>query len=255
MPTSFNPEPSHLHSSYHRWHKLHLRKDIIQRNDAEGLLSGFTSVNKTLDANQHMEKFIEEELSRKRRKLGTQNVSELDSAPIMNSSTNASQSLSLDDELFTVPEHLQISKPEITEGSVTVSASMLTAIPEVNLGPETKLKAIAKTEKFRDKLRALHMSSNSQLRERALAFHNNPYPSMRWRISRKTRESLYDLHVADEILHEHSVPTETHQKNDLLLYTTSSTVLQDPLHITSANASEDSKSEFSNVCSGSIHST
>jgi hypothetical protein len=47
-----------------------------------------------------------------------------------------SKVLSYDDELFSIPDHLRIEKPEITEGNVTASASMLTAIPEVSLGPE-----------------------------------------------------------------------------------------------------------------------
>ncbi|ORZ35855.1 hepatocellular carcinoma-associated antigen 59-domain-containing protein [Catenaria anguillulae PL171] len=155
--------------------------------EKEGYLSSFTGTNKTLDATKHMERYIEEQLA-KRRQLASASTTASSDATTGAGSTTAAP-ISYDDELYTLPEHLRTSKPDVIEGSVTASAAMLTAIPEIDLGPESKSKAIVQTE------RLLARTANAQhdLLEHDLAFHNNPFPSMRWRISRKTRESLYDM--------------------------------------------------------------
>jgi hypothetical protein len=53
-------------------------------------------------------------------------------------------------------------------------------------------------------MEVLYDHSDERSHERNLAFNHNPFPSMRWRISRKTRETLFDLHVADELLQDSS---------------------------------------------------
>jgi len=40
------------------------------------------------------------------------------------------------DELYQIGEKYKVAKQEVEEGNVTLSASMLTAIPEVDLGIE-----------------------------------------------------------------------------------------------------------------------
>ncbi|KAJ3370618.1 hypothetical protein GGF31_003932 [Allomyces arbusculus] len=169
--------------------------------EKDGYLTSFTGTNKTLDATKHMERFIEQEMAKKRGKATDEPQAEKPKA------------VSYEDELFEIPEHLRVAAPEVKEGNVTASAAMLTAIPEVDLGQQARVKALEKAEQFRSTMQQLHQSGGALPADfdegdltpdqaRDLAFSHNPFPSMRWRISRRTRETLFDLHAAQDILHE-----------------------------------------------------
>ncbi|KAI9182890.1 hypothetical protein H9P43_003801 [Blastocladiella emersonii ATCC 22665] len=171
----------------------------------EGYLPAFTGTNKTLDATKHRERFVEMELAKRRGKATEPETSKKPVATVA----------SMEDELFAIPEHLRVARSEVAEGSVTASASMLTAIPEVDLGESSRHAAIVRTEAFRDRRSghapghasddddesAPRLTDDPDL-ERALAFNHNPFPGMRWRISRKTRETLFDLRVAEDLLRD-----------------------------------------------------
>ncbi|KEP54337.1 hepatocellular carcinoma-associated antigen 59 [Rhizoctonia solani 123E] len=104
-------------------------KKIVKSNN-------FTQQTNKLDVDKHMMKYIEEELEKRR---GTPNGSAGDG--------NASSSDPYA-ELFRISEKYKLQKKqELEEGSVTNSSAMLTAIPEVDLGMDTRLKNIEETEK------------------------------------------------------------------------------------------------------------
>ncbi|QRV72998.1 hepatocellular carcinoma-associated antigen 59 [Ceratobasidium sp. AG-Ba] len=105
-----------------------IAKKIIKSNN-------FTQQTNKLDVDKHMMKYIEEEMEKRRGKLGG------------NSSTGNASSDPYD-ELFRISEKYKLEKKkEAEEGSVTNSAAMLAAIPEVDLGMDTRLKNIEETEK------------------------------------------------------------------------------------------------------------
>ncbi|CAG8635325.1 4089_t:CDS:2 [Dentiscutata erythropus] len=130
--------------------------------DAEKLMKGETRAKKKkkdedpwklttggivdLEAVRAAEKmaYIEEEM-RKRR--GQISVSK-------NDVEDAEQTdpLNPQDELFQAPDHLRIESRPISEGNVQLSTTMLTAIPEVDLGIDVRLKNIEETEKAKRKL-------------------------------------------------------------------------------------------------------
>ncbi|KAK4702151.1 hypothetical protein P7C70_g4077, partial [Phenoliferia sp. Uapishka_3] len=56
-------------------------------------------------------------------------------------------SLDPNDALYKVAEKYRVEKKQVEEGNVTLSAAMLTAIPEVDLGIDMRLKNIEETEK------------------------------------------------------------------------------------------------------------
>lgn len=102
-------------------------KKIIKSNN-------FTQQTNKLDVDKHMMSYIEEEMERRRGNSGPSN-------------TAANVSSDPYDELFRISEKYKIEKKELEEGSVTNSSAMLTAIPEVDLGMDTRLKNIEETEK------------------------------------------------------------------------------------------------------------
>ncbi|KAG8721543.1 hypothetical protein FRC08_012208 [Ceratobasidium sp. 394] len=97
--------------------------------------NNFTQQTNKLDVDKHMMKYIEEEMEKRRGKSAT------------GSGTTTSTSSDPYDELFRISEKYKIEKKELEEGSVTNSSAMLTAIPEVDLGMDTRLKNIEDTEK------------------------------------------------------------------------------------------------------------
>ncbi|KAH7343548.1 hepatocellular carcinoma-associated antigen 59-domain-containing protein [Rhizoctonia solani] len=104
-------------------------KKIIKSNN-------FTQQTNKLDVDKHMMKYIEEELEKRRGNP--------------NGSTSAGNGSSSDPyaELYRISEKYKLQKKqELEEGSVTNSSAMLTAIPEVDLGMDTRLKNIEETEK------------------------------------------------------------------------------------------------------------
>ncbi|KAI8389429.1 hepatocellular carcinoma-associated antigen 59-domain-containing protein, partial [Blakeslea trispora] len=56
------------------------------------------------------------------------------------------------EELYQIPDRLKADKKAESEGNVQVSTQMLTAIPEVDLGIDTRLKNIEETERAKRKL-------------------------------------------------------------------------------------------------------
>ncbi|ORX94807.1 hypothetical protein K493DRAFT_261146 [Basidiobolus meristosporus CBS 931.73] len=119
------------------------RQDV--KKDEEGeekrpkVLETFTTQTDALDVDKHMMAYIEEEM---RKRNG--NPSEEDEAAGGQSTSN---------ELFQVPDHLKVEKKPINETNINLSTTMLTAIPEVDLGIDTRLRNIEETEKA--KLRML----------------------------------------------------------------------------------------------------
>ncbi|KAG8742008.1 hypothetical protein FRC12_015473 [Ceratobasidium sp. 428] len=97
--------------------------------------NNFTQQTNKLDVDKHMMKYIEEEMERRRGNPGT------------GSASTAGTSSDPYDELFRISEKYKIEKKELEEGSVTNSSAMLTAIPEVDLGMDSRLKNIEETEK------------------------------------------------------------------------------------------------------------
>ncbi|KAI5475547.1 hypothetical protein MNV49_001180 [Pseudohyphozyma bogoriensis] len=96
--------------------------------------NNFTGQTNAVDVDKHMMAYIEAELQKRK---GT---SDFDT-------TAEIQSLDPRDALYKVAEKYRIQKKEVEEGNVTLSTAMLTAIPEVDLGIDTRLKNIEDTEK------------------------------------------------------------------------------------------------------------
>ncbi|KAI6034903.1 hepatocellular carcinoma-associated antigen 59-domain-containing protein [Pisolithus orientalis] len=94
--------------------------------------NNFTQQTNTVDVDKHMMAYIEENLMIRSRPPDP--------------SESKSKDASAQDE-FTLSERWKIEKKIANEGSVTASMSMLTAIPEVDLGMDTRLKNIEETEK------------------------------------------------------------------------------------------------------------
>ncbi|GAA5873526.1 hypothetical protein JCM3774_000040 [Rhodotorula dairenensis] len=130
------------------------------RDDSEGpeakarkiiKTDNFTGQTNTVDVDKHMLAYIEAELAKKR-------------GPGDEASGDASTSKPFDprDELYKVAEKYKFADIEEAEkgkkerdeeeGNVTLSASMLMGIPEVDLGIDTKLKNIEATEKAKRSL-------------------------------------------------------------------------------------------------------
>jgi len=97
--------------------------------------NNFTQQTNTLDVDKHMMAYIEENMKLRR---GTPDESKKDEGPLDPYA-----------ELFRITDKYKSKqeKKEQEEGSVTNSLAMLTAIPEVDLGMDTRLKNIEETEK------------------------------------------------------------------------------------------------------------
>ncbi|GBC09016.1 hypothetical protein RclHR1_08550002 [Rhizophagus clarus] len=108
------------------------------------MLDSFTKQTNALDVDKHMMAYIEEEMrKRKGKKLDAKNEHEV---------VEPSKHLNPQDELFQAPDHLRVESKPISEGNVQLSTTMLTAIPEVDLGIDVRLKNIEETEKAKRKL-------------------------------------------------------------------------------------------------------
>lgn len=108
------------------------------------MLDSFTKQTNALDVDKHMMAYIEEEMRKRRgKKLDAKNEHEVE---------ESSKPLNPQDELFQAPDHLRVESKPISEGNVQLSTTMLTAIPEVDLGIDVRLKNIEETEKAKRKL-------------------------------------------------------------------------------------------------------
>ncbi|KAL0580735.1 hypothetical protein V5O48_001293 [Marasmius crinis-equi] len=97
--------------------------------------NNFTQQTNALDVDKHMMAYIEENL-----KIRSKPKEESD---------GKSKPLDPQEALYQVPERWKVEqkKAAADDGSITNSMAMLTAIPEVDLGMDTRLKNIEETEK------------------------------------------------------------------------------------------------------------
>ncbi|KAJ3176634.1 hypothetical protein HDU87_004962 [Geranomyces variabilis] len=105
---------------------------------------GFATESNAMDTERHMREFIEKEMRKRRGEVDGDGTS----------SAAGAQPAVLDphDELFQIPDHLKTVEKPVSEGNVTLSTSMLTAIPEIDLGISSKLQNIEETEKAKRRL-------------------------------------------------------------------------------------------------------
>ncbi|KAI0044610.1 hypothetical protein FA95DRAFT_1608397 [Auriscalpium vulgare] len=97
--------------------------------------NNFTQQTNALDVDKHMMAYIEENMKLRRGR------------PDAESGDSPSAEGKPDDELSKLSEKYKVEKRTAEEGSVTNSLAMLTAIPEVDLGMDARLKNIEETEK------------------------------------------------------------------------------------------------------------
>ncbi|KAI7955029.1 hypothetical protein MJO28_005429 [Puccinia striiformis f. sp. tritici] len=131
----------------------------------------FTQQTNTLDVDKHMMAYIEEELQRRRTdaiEAGTIESSE----PILKG-LDAIASLDPRDELYKIAEKYRIHKKPVVEGNVTLSATMLTSIPEVDLGIDNRIRNFEATEKAKRQLTE-HRVNPSQQAGSSKTQANNP---------------------------------------------------------------------------------
>ncbi|MBW0495430.1 hypothetical protein O181_035145 [Austropuccinia psidii MF-1] len=112
--------------------------------------NNFTQQTNTLDVDKHMMLYIEQELQNRRKAAIAAGADEA-SEPILKGA-EAVASLDPRDELYKIAEKYRIDKKPVVEGNVTLSATMLTSIPEVDLGIDTRIKNIEATEKAKRQL-------------------------------------------------------------------------------------------------------
>ncbi|EFP84167.2 uncharacterized protein PGTG_10545 [Puccinia graminis f. sp. tritici CRL 75-36-700-3] len=110
----------------------------------------FTQQTNTLDVDKHMMAYIEEELQRRRTDAIAAGTIE-SSEPILKG-LEAIASLDPRDELYKIAEKYRIQKKPVVEGNVTLSATMLTSIPEVDLGIDNRIRNFEATEKAKRQL-------------------------------------------------------------------------------------------------------
>ncbi|TIB69996.1 hypothetical protein E3Q24_03172 [Wallemia mellicola] len=110
--------------------------------------SNFTGQSATIDVDKHMMSYIEEQMLKKHQQQGlpTDNLN----LGITNERINNPQ-----DELYDIAQKYTYKSRNLDDGSITNSESMLTKIPEVDLGVEAKLRNIQETEKAKQRMRDL----------------------------------------------------------------------------------------------------
>ncbi|KAJ3056721.1 hypothetical protein HK097_004874 [Rhizophlyctis rosea] len=111
--------------------------------DGTSSSSAFATESNAMDTQRLMDDFIEKEL-RKRKGI--------DPSAEAEDSKAATRSTDYRDQLFEIPEHLRTQSKPVSEGNVTLSTSMLTAIPEVDLGIDIKLRNIEETERAKRRM-------------------------------------------------------------------------------------------------------
>ncbi|KAI9487480.1 MAG: hepatocellular carcinoma-associated antigen 59-domain-containing protein [Benjaminiella poitrasii] len=109
-------------------------------------LDAFASATNTLDVDKHMMEYIENEMRKRRGGKAAKDDDE-------DEDDNRDRGLvDIYEELYHIPDSLKAEKKEEAEGNVQLSTQMLTAIPEVDLGIDTRLKNIEETERAKRKL-------------------------------------------------------------------------------------------------------
>ncbi|KAG0221179.1 hepatocellular carcinoma-associated antigen 59-domain-containing protein [Mortierella sp. GBAus27b] len=119
--------------------------DEVRRQEEGGkstrILNSFTKQTNALDVDKHMMKYIEDEM-KKRRGEDISSDDKEEQTRGLNGDTDILDELGI---------KKSAPKPE-QEGNVQLSTTMLTAIPEVDLGMEARLRNIEDTEKAKRKL-------------------------------------------------------------------------------------------------------
>jgi hypothetical protein len=95
--------------------------------------NNFTQQTNALDVDKHMMAYIEENLKIR--------------CKPREDDSDATRSVDPQEELYRISDRWKVDKKAADEGNVTNSMAMLTAIPEVDLGMDTRLKNIEDTEK------------------------------------------------------------------------------------------------------------
>ncbi|KAH7057459.1 hepatocellular carcinoma-associated antigen 59-domain-containing protein [Linnemannia elongata] len=135
--------------------------DEVRRNEEgesstkSGMMNTFTKQTNALDVDKHMMKYIEDEMKKRRGEAG-------DAEDAYEQPGNYNGDTDILDELGirkTAP------RPE-QEGNVQLSTTMLTAIPEVDLGMDARLRNIEETEKAKRKLFEERTTTNITANER-----------------------------------------------------------------------------------------
>ncbi|KAI9499311.1 hepatocellular carcinoma-associated antigen 59-domain-containing protein [Zychaea mexicana] len=129
-------------------------KDAVRKgarpDDEEGTekklkLDTFTTQTNALDVDKHMMAYIEEEMRRRRGEAASKEEDEEDEQQQKDGLVD------IYEELYMLPERLRVQSKHVEEGSVQLSTQMLTAIPEVDLGIDVRLKNIEETERAKRK--------------------------------------------------------------------------------------------------------
>ncbi|KAI8644486.1 hepatocellular carcinoma-associated antigen 59-domain-containing protein [Parasitella parasitica] len=108
-------------------------------------LDSFATATNTLDVDKHMMEYIESEM--KKRRGGAADEDEDDNKAVDRGLVD------IYEELYRIPDRLKGElKHQQPEGNVQLSTQMLTAIPEVDLGIDTRLQNIEETERAKRKL-------------------------------------------------------------------------------------------------------
>ncbi|KAG2218468.1 hypothetical protein INT45_003012 [Circinella minor] len=141
-------------------------KDAVRKggrpDDEEGTekklkLDTFTTQTNALDVDKHMMSYIEEEMRKRRGEPSTRTEEKEDE-----SGEQKDGPVDIYEELYMLPERLRVQSKQVEEGSVQLSTQMLTAIPEVDLGIDVRLKNIEETERAKRK----YMDQRQQEEER-----------------------------------------------------------------------------------------
>ncbi|KAI9278564.1 hepatocellular carcinoma-associated antigen 59-domain-containing protein [Phascolomyces articulosus] len=131
-------------------------KDAVRKggraDDEEGTekklkLDTFTTQTNALDVDKHMMAYIEEEMRKRRGEPSARS----DEKEENESGEQNDGPVDIYEELYMLPERLRVESKHVEEGSVQLSTQMLTAIPEVDLGIDVRLKNIEETERAKRK--------------------------------------------------------------------------------------------------------
>ncbi|KAJ1978317.1 hypothetical protein H4R35_001960 [Dimargaris xerosporica] len=135
------------------------------------VLGTFTTQSNALDVDKHMMAYIEQEMKRRRREgqgSGSDDDSYEDTTDSKTRPLVASRNLH--DELYQLPAHLQVESQPIKEGSALLSSALLSAIPEVDLGIESKLRNIESTEQAKRQVREGKIKVTHEMPQRSHRF-------------------------------------------------------------------------------------
>ncbi|GAA5918261.1 hypothetical protein JCM6882_005134 [Rhodosporidiobolus microsporus] len=155
----------------------------------------FTGQTNTVDVDKHMLAYIDAELARKR--AGGS------STPDPSSAAADAKPHDPRDDLYRVSDkyrflvteeekQVEMKKKEDEEGNVTLSASMLMGIPEVDLGIDTKLKNIEDTEKAKRRMYEDQQRRREERRAAELAGEADEFAVDRFYRARRPLESDTD---------------------------------------------------------------